>query len=214
MAFLFLISSCALFKVQPNLTTMDKEKLLDSVKLTGEGRGRLTFAEAQYVFEVDSVLNNSQDWIMAVQIPLHGEEVMIFSDLKLVEVEKKETDSFEERIDREFKHLKFNKSITSSELLDEMRSLIRFVLSPQWGKKRSCAAQNDDLMCELDGEKYLIRTSTKEFFIKKSLGEGKSLQLVAKNLTESFFRQTDILLHLNESSPDMKGSSFSMEFFW
>src|SRR4051812_39014836 len=96
MALLLLVSSCSLFKPNKTLHSSDAEKLLDSVKMTGEGRGRLTLGQSQYVFSVDSILKDDFDWILAVAIPLHGEEVMILPDLRKSQVANEETESFEE----------------------------------------------------------------------------------------------------------------------
>lgn len=215
MALLFLVSSCAFFRGQPSLIKMDKEKLLASVKLTGEGRGRLTLGQTQYVFGVDSILNENHDWILAVQIPLHGEEVMILPDLRQKEIAEEEMESFEERIEKEFNKLKLNKIITSQRFIEEMRSLVRFVLAPQWGGKRDCVARQEDMSCTLDGQKFLVNATDKEFIIEKSVEKEITLQVVAKNLSKSFFGQTDILLHTERSEKmKEKPSSFSMEFFW
>ena len=187
---------------------MNKEELLDAVKLTGEGRGRLTLGQAQYVFGVDSVLNENRDWIMAVQIPLHGEEVMILPDLTKRSIKNEEMESFEERIENEFRRLEIRKIMTGEEFLQEMRSVIRFVLTKEWGGKRDCAPQDEDFICQLDGENFLISTRDKEFIIKKSLKKGVSLEIVARNLTKPFFQRTDILLYSQDKS------AFSMELFW
>lgn len=218
MALLFLISSCSLFKSSPSLKSQDPEKLLEAVKVTGEGRGRLTLGQSQYVFSVDSVLNEDFDWILAVTIPLHGEEVMILRDLREDEVSDEETESFEERIDQEFRRLKIDKKLTSDQFLKELRSLIRFGLAKKLGLKRVCKAQQSLFVCELDQEKFEIEVTDKVLNINKSLGGKKMLQLVAKNLTDSFFEQTDIRLYSDESSDESdlnkRTSSFSLELFW
>lgn len=216
MALLFFVSSCALFKTSPSLKTKDSEKLLDSVKMTGEGRGRLTLGQSQYVFSVDSVLKeeDSFDWILAVAIPLHGEEVMILPDLRKSQIVDEETESFEERIEKEFQRLKLNEKLTSQQFLKELRSLIRFGLAKKLGLVRDCKAQQMEFICELDGEKFVIEVMEKELNINKSLGPQNRIQLVAKNLTDSFFEQTDIRLYSNEKEMLKKTSSFSLELFW
>jgi hypothetical protein len=214
MALLFFISSCALFKSQPSLKDKDPKELLTAVKLTGEGRGRLTLGQSQYLFGVDSILNENQDWILAVAIPLHGEEVMILPDLKKVTAQNEETESFEHRIQSEFHRLKLNKELSSQQFLAELRSLVRFILSPSWGQPHNCKAQQREFVCELDGEKYLIEVKDKEFNIIKPLSGEKKLQVVAKNLTDSFFEQTDIRLYSNEVESKNKTSPFSLELFW
>lgn len=212
MALLFFVSSCALFRGEPSLESIDKAKLLEAVKVTGEGKGRLTLGDSQYLFGVDSVLNEDKDWVLAVQIPLHGEEVMILHDLKKVSIDNEETETFELRIAREFKRLKIQ--LSSEEFLEEMRSLIRFILARELDIKRDCVPQKDTLVCKQDGEIYTIRTEKEEFRIEKILQKNFVLQVVAKNLTKSFFNRTDILLHSSSSKNLNKSSSFSMEFFW
>lgn len=214
MALLFLVSSCSLFRASPSLKSKDTEKLLDSVKMTGEGRGRLTLGQSQYVFSVDSVLNENFDWILAVAIPLHGEEVMILPDLRKSQIAGEETESFEERIEKEFQRLKLNNKLTSQQFLKELRTLIRFGLAKKLGLNRNCKAQQMEFICELDGEKFVIEVTEKDFNINKSLGGQNKLQLVAKNLTDSFFDQTDIRLYSDEKDLVNKTSSFSLELFW
>lgn len=214
MALLFLVASCSLFKSAPSLKSQDTEKLLDAVQMTGEGRGRLTLGQSQYVFSVDSILKEDFDWILAVTIPLHGEEVMILPDLRQSQIADEETESFEERIEKEFQRLKLNKKLTSEQFLKELRTLIRFGLAKKLGLNRNCKAQQTEFICDLDGEKFTVDVSNKELNINKSLGEEKRLQLVAKNLTDSFFAQTDIRLYSDEAEFQKKASSFSLELFW
>jgi hypothetical protein len=125
-----------------------------------------------------------------------------------------EVSSFEERIAKEFKRLKVNKILTTEKFMKELRLLIRFGLSPQWGQKRDCKPQQNETICELDGEIFIVHVLDTEIKIKKLLGQGKSLQIVAKNLTDSFFQKTDIILFLNEAQDDKKVSPFSLEIFW
>lgn len=182
--------------------------------MTGEGRGRLTLGQSQYVFSVDSVLNENSDWILAVAIPLHGEEVMILPDLRKGQVVGEEIESFEERIEKEFQRLKLNNKLTSQQFLKELRTLIRFGLAKKLGLNRNCKAQQMEFICELDGEKFTIVVTEKDFNVNKSLGGQNKLQLVAKNLTDSFFEQTDIRLYSGENDLQNKTSSFSLELFW
>lgn len=214
MTLLFFLSSCALFKEQPSIENKNKEELLKAVKLTGEGRGRVSLSQNQYVFGFDSLLKENYDWVLAVQIPLHGEEALILPDLKQKNLESEEMYSFEERIKKDFVRLKLDKILTPQAFIRELRSLIRFNLSPAWGGKRICTAQESDLLCQFDGETFLITTNKRELSVIKSLGEGKNLVLDAKNLTESFFTQTDIRLYSNEANRQNKKAAFSLELFW
>ena len=211
--FFFLIS-CSLFQGRSSLHDQDYQKLLNSIKLTGEGKGRLSLGQNQYVFGVDSILNEKQDWIMAVAIPLHGEEVMLLPDLKKKNIINEETESFEERIENEFKALNLDQNITAQEFHQELRSLVRFSLAPAWGGKPDCALQNSVYLCRLDSDEYEVTIMAKEILINKSLGKGRTLQLIGKNLTDSFFTQNDIRLYTKEADLAKKSSSFSLELFW
>lgn len=210
MAFIFLLASCS----HLTLENKDSIKLLDSVRITGEGKGRLTLGKSQYVFSVDSVLKENFDWILAVTIPLHGEEVMILPNLKEKVVVDEVVESFEERIESEFKRLKISKDLSSEKFIEELRSLVRFNLSSSWGQKKNCKAQQSEMICDFDGDQFIVTTNKGELLITKSLGQEKTLQLVAKNLTESIFKQTDIRLYTNTTDREKKQSSFSLELFW
>ena len=210
----FLLTSCALFKRGPDLQNETVDKLLDAVQLVGEGRGRLSLGKNQYVFSFDSLLKENHDWLLAVSIPLQGEEVMVLPNLKQKNFKDAESESFEKRIASEFKKINLNRVLTSEEFLREMRSLIRFNLATKLGLARTCTEQQDQYSCTLEGENFTAIVSDKEFFIIKSLGQGRNVVLEGKNLTESFFSQTNIRLYSNQRDLESKNSSFSLELFW
>lgn len=214
MALFLLLTSCALFQSAPSLKTENKLKLLDAVKLTGEGRGRLSLGANQYVFSFESLMKENSDWLLAVSIPLQGEEVMILPQLKEKTMADAGAESFEARIDREFDRLKLDKVLTSEEFLKEFRSLVRFNLAKTWGQKPVCAEQEEDLLCDLDGEKFLVKVTDKDINIIKLLGKGRSMVLSAQNLTNSFFDRTEIRLYSSETHSQKKESSLSLELFW
>ncbi len=210
---LFFLASCTLFHKGPTLGNLDKEKLLDSIRLTGEGKGRLKLGLSSYIFSVDSVLNQNIDWIFAVSIPLHGEEVMILPDLKQHSMPAMEMSSFEHRIKNEFYRLKIDSDIGPKLFMNELRSLIRFNLGNSWGQKRDCQKKQTELICMLDEEKFIIYIKNEEIIINKYFGDN-TIQLVAENLTDSFFRKTSILLFTNTLDLQKKNPSFSLELFW
>lgn len=209
---LFFATSCALFKASPSLENRQPEELLKAVRILGEGKGRLSLGDNQYVFGVDSVLKDT-DWILAVSIPLHGEEVMILKNLEKKVVQDVESESFEKRIRWEFKQRKLDKVVSPGTFLTELRLLIRLILSQELKLDRRCNAHKGEYSCILDGEIYKITVTDKKFFLHKDLGSGNLLELVAQNLTDSFFSKTDFHLYTNESKLSKK-PSFSMELFW
>lgn len=202
-----------MFRTSPVLTDKDLSGLLDSVKITGEGKGRLTLGQNQYVFGVDSVLKEN-DWIMAVSIPLHGEEVMILKNLKEKVLQDEETESFEKRIQWEFKQRNLDKVVSAEKFLEELRLIIRFILSSELNLKRRCNAQKEELLCELEDEIFVISRTEKKFFIRKPFGQGQMIELVAQNLTDSFFSKNDFHLYTKKEEARRKTPSFSLELFW
>jgi hypothetical protein len=195
---------------------MGPEKLLDAVKLTGEGKGRLSFGKSQnqFVFSVDSVLNDNNDWILAVSVPLHGEEVMILPNLKKEEVEDDSTDSFETRIQNEFQKLELSNHLSVVEFLKELRSLIRFQLAVQLGLDRNCKVHQREGVCTLGGEEYEIAILEKELKISKTFTDKHSLQLLAQNLTKSFFTKINIGLYEKTVDLQKNNLALSLELFW
>ena len=96
---LLLLSSCTLFKGSEKLRSNDLRKNLESIKVEGEGKGRLHILERQYLFGVESLLREDKSWIMGVSIPLHGEEVLLFPYLDQKNTDDYSMDSFALRID-------------------------------------------------------------------------------------------------------------------
>ena len=214
MTLLFLLASCSLLSGPKSLKNEDKEKLLEKIQLTGEGRGRLALGENQYVFGFESVLQENFDWILAVEIPLHGEEVMVLQDLKSKDVKKSSMKSFEMRLARELRLRKLTDLLTPEEFLKEFRSLVRFNLARKWGQTPVCHKRQEMLDCELDNEKFLITSSDKEIFVTRELKRGGKIVLEAKVMHDKMFERTDIRLYSSEENAIKKSSALSLELFW
>lgn len=210
--FLFVLCSCSLFKTQKSLDIKEADKLVDSVQMTGEGKGRLSIGQNQYVFSVDSVLNETNDWILAVTIPLHGEEVMILKNIKDPKTQEDELDSFEQRIESELRRLNIN--MTAEDFLKDMRGLVRFVLSSKLGEKRSCVAQQSDMQCEFARDKFLLSVKKNAFHIEKITKKSTHVKLVAENLTGPIFTKTTITLSAEKAKNASAKSPLELELFW
>ena len=188
--------------------------LLEAVQLTGEGRGRLTLGESQYLFGFESALQDNYDWILGVEIPLHGEEIMILSDLRRKTIKDPKVESFEARIAKDYRRLKLDKILSTEEFIREFRSLVRFNEAKKLGLHRICSAPSVDMVCELDGEKYLVTTTDKEFYISKPLKRGAMIVLSGAVLTKSFFERTHLRLYSQKENFAQKKSALSLELFW
>lgn len=212
--FLALSTSCSFLEKAPSLIDYDKEKLLDSIQLTGEGKGRLTLGQSKYLFAVDSVLNNNYDWILAVSMPVHGEEVLVFSNLKDKSINAQDRGSLELRIINELRHLKLDRSVEAEIFMNELRSLIRFNLARYWGQKRDCKQISSEFICTFDGEDFHVNVARNEITVNKFFSKKGIIQLSAKNFNNFTFGRTDILFFKSLNDLKKRDSDFSLEFFW
>lgn len=202
---LFFLTSCGLFSPRPSLRDKETSELRSAVLILGEGRGRLTAEGKQNVFGFDALLRDSDDWIFAASVPLHGEEVMILSDLKKENLAEVELESgFELRLVEALSAQKKYR-VSPAEFKLRLRRLIRFLLARQLGLEGDC----DSELCHNEGRSFAVSTE-KDIFSVEETGQ-KEFFLIAqgKNLTDSFFTQTIISLrdHTREEI-------FSLELFW
>jgi hypothetical protein len=208
---LLFISSCALFKTQ-NLETENTEQVLSFLKGEGEGKGRLGVGQHQYLFSFDAILKENTDWILAVSIPLHGEEMLILSDLKS-QTELIESDqSFELRIEKGMNDL-LKSEKRSPQLVKtfmrELRNLMRFVFHQKLSQKISCVEQN----CSMGDSIYQVDLNQKQISVKKMIDLDYQIELVGTNLTDSIFKRTNIFLH-SKTSDSRTAQILSLELFW
>lgn len=202
---LILSVSCSTVK-----KTEGVEKSLAAIKVIGEGRGRLGIEPQNYLFSFDAVLKDKKDWILAVMVPLHGEEVMILHDLRNAKPPVTTLESFEERIEHELRNRKKLGNLKSGEFVIHIRSMIRFILARELGLDRACQGE----VCRLDSENYQVLLSEKNISVKKEISVDYTLELIAENLTDSFFNRTNF--YLRDGKDDSKKSPpvLSLELFW
>lgn len=208
------LTACALFKSQD---IQDKKiiQLLDFVRVTGEGKGRLGIDSHQYLFSYDALLQAKTDWILAANIPIHGEEVLIFSDIKKVKSKTDGRDPLEARIEKGISdYLKQRKR--SPELakvfMQELRGIIRFLLNKDLGLVVSCQSEGDEEYCQDSHNRYLVSVDAKKLSLKKSIGEFQ-IEYIAQNLTESFFRKSSVYLYSKDTT-NKQDTLLSLELFW
>ena len=202
------LSSCSLFKTQPSIKNEPVEKILSSVKVIGEGKGRLGFKQQSYLFSFDALLKDSVDWLLAIEIPLHGEEVMTLKDIKAEKNPASSVESFESRINNQIDPSLKNK------VLPELRSMIRFILALELGLPRVCSKGFDtEYSCVVGSETFLVTVSDKSIRIKKSTSGTLNLELVAENLTAPFFMKTSFTFR-SPKAPISAPAPMTLELFW
>ncbi|MGE3608693.1 MAG: hypothetical protein AB7I27_03815 [Bacteriovoracaceae bacterium] len=201
---LILISSCSLFQKPSSLAEKDVLKVLDSVQLEGSGRGRLGVDQQQYLFSYDALLKENNDWILAVEIPLHGEEVMVLSNLKENSVKEIPNESFETRIERS---LEGRVPISGEKFVLELRTLVRFLLADQLKLTRTCQKNGTEYLCKQGENSYNVILKGQKLTIKKQIKDKLLLELVAENPSGPHFSRTSFFLK------DFQ-THLSLELFW
>ena len=67
----FVLTGCS------HIKTTKSTKAFKSLCLSGEGKGRISLNEGKYVFSYENLLKlKEQEWLLGLQLPLHGEEVL------------------------------------------------------------------------------------------------------------------------------------------
>ncbi|MFL5784664.1 MAG: hypothetical protein ACJ76H_08655 [Bacteriovoracaceae bacterium] len=180
-------------------------KNLEAVRVIGEGKGRLHIREQQYLFGLESVLKENNDWIMAVTIPLHGEEALIFPKLNEKNAENLEMESFARRIDAGIQQNLKNSQLRGSDFIVALRKTVRFLLASRLKLPVTCKKTS----CTLDDEEFLIAKGEKTLQITTKLPHHQ-LITTASNLTGPFFLHTQFKVTPNESKQDL----LTLELFW
>ena len=205
------VSSCSLFRSQ-NIQEKKIEDLVSYLQGTGEGKGRLGINRQQYLFGFDALLKENNDWILAANIPLHGEEVLMLRNLEKVSVDEDKADGLEIRIQQGISdYLKSQKQSPhlSKDFLLELRTIMRLILHKKLGLELSCSQKE----CRIGEAIYQVEATSKQLSLKRSLSEDFEIEFTAMNLTESIFRRSNIYLQSkNKSSSAL--TLLSLELFW
>lgn len=208
--FIFSLCSCSLFKNQ-SIPNEKVETLLTFIKGEGEGKGRLGINHHQYLFGFDAILKENNDWILAANIPLHGEEILLLPNLKL-ETSTQESQSLERRIELGIsdylKSQKKNPELARIFML-ELRRLMRLVFAEKLGLDLKCT----DVECKMGEVVYQVKASSKQISLKKSLNDDYEIEFIAMNLTDSIFKRSSIFLH-SKNKTSSSPTLLSLELFW
>jgi hypothetical protein len=212
--FLLTFTYCSSFKTE-KLSESSMERLISSLRGVGEGRGRLSVPPQQYVFSYEAVLKESTDWLLAVSIPLHGEEILLLPNLKEENAEI-EGEGFGSRIEQAvagYLHSQKESQELTAKFLSELRSIMRFVLHRELKKTIECEEKSNIQICRMDETSYRVSLLNNRLIIKKDISDRHQLELVAENLTGSFFSKTSIYLH-SQKSISLGTPMLSLELFW
>jgi hypothetical protein len=205
------LSSCSVFRSQ-NIQDKKIKDLLSYLQGTGEGKGRLGINRHQYLFSFDAILKENNDWLLAANIPLHGEEILILNDLKKEHELESSNNDLGHRIEEEIRAYLLSQNQSpdlAKSFLTEMRKIMRLVLHRKLGLEIMCLEQE----CRIGETVYRVEATSKQLSLKKSLSDNYEIEFAALNLTDSIFRRSSIFLHSqNKQSPP--STLLSLELFW
>lgn len=208
----FFTSSCALFKGQ-DLKEKKIEELISALSAEGEGRGRLGLGSNQYLFSFDAILKDNFDWLLAANFPLHGEEILLFENLKNSKsFEAQHAGEFELRMEEGIKEfLKSQKKSpkVARAFMVEFRNMMRFVLHKKLDLQVICEGK----VCKMGDYVYQVESTSSEFSLTRSLLNDYDLKLTAVNLTGPIFKRMNIHLLPKTGSSPIK-NLLSLELFW
>ncbi len=182
------------------------------MKIVGEGRGRLSFKQQQYLFSFDAVLKENKDWIFAAIIPLHGEEVLVLRSLDQTQIAQKSARSLEARIEQEL--ALESKDEMAESFMQDLRSLNSFLLASELGHQRICHESSPEVyQCTFKESQFQLFVTDKDIRVKKITRSPYVLEVHAQNLTDSFFTKTSYHFYSREIGPEL-GSHLDLELFW
>ncbi len=203
--FLLLLTSCSLFKGSEKLSNPDLLKNIEAIKVEGDGKGRLHIRERQYLFGIEAVLKENKSWILAVTIPLHGEEALIFPDLREKNADDPALESFAMRIEGGIRENLKDSDLKASDFLQALRKTLRVLLAHKLGLPLIC----QENICSINDEVFQIEKKEKEISIITPFA-GHNLITTASNLTGPFFMNT----RFKVVSPEGKRELITLELFW
>jgi len=173
--FLIILTSCSLFN-QKSLT-QNLSKDIEKVCLDASGRGRLIINDHKYVFSFESLLSaNEHKWIMGLNFPVYGEEVLEVSWDENQKVDF--TASFENRV------LKEKKGVDPELLnifLENWSKLVYEIISLKNGNKTN--------------ESFSWSTNPRELVVETKIIDIGLAKIKFQNLTTSnYFGRFDVVL--------------------
>jgi hypothetical protein len=205
----FLFLSCGTLRSDKIDSMLSVDQRLVAVPMEGEGRGRVGLRGKNFVFSYDAILKEGDHWILSATVPLHGEEVMSFTNLRSSE-SLATGESFERRIATMFQE-EVPGLISSEQVIQELRSLIRFMLSAKLALKRECQKHEEFYECKVTNQQgsYTVKElSQNKLLVSKQLTADAIVSLEGENFHGGRFLRTNFYFISKQER------IFSLELLW
>jgi|GEM_PF-6160695 len=215
LSLLFLLNACATRPIE-NATW---EKLWAQVKMEGEGKARLEIPPESWVFSFEAVLQKN-DWLMAITIPLKGEESFAFPglDRSRPEILPEQTD-FRWQVVQALRAASHERRLgypqLGQEFVTHLHHLLRWVHADALGLQRGCDATSASTWnCRWDDvpSTWTWDDRKKEFTGIIEMRSNWHLQAVFKNLTDSVFKR--VTLEITRKTESASVVELRQEFFF
>jgi len=172
----------------------------------------LGLGQHQYLFRFEALLKENTDWLLAINIPLHGEEVLLFPDLRSESPGQGADVGFERKLEKAIIEylVREKKSPELAKIfIQEIRNMMRFVLHQKIGQTISCEGQ----ACSMGDIVYQVAATPSKLSVKKVLASDYEIELAATNLTGSIFGRTSLFLQPKDRSSSTP-AILSLDLFW
>lgn len=212
---LLVLASCA----TPVLRDPVFDQLWSKVSLAGEGRARLEVGPESWVFSFDAAIRDT-DWVSAISIPLHGEEVFSFPGLQRpTPAAVLAKDDFRWQIEHALstaaKQRKLHYPELASDFILRFHHLLRGMHGAPWGVNKSCVAKSDVTWdCRWDelNSFWTWNAQKEEFTGEYILRSSWLMRVVFKNLTDDRFKR--VTLEIIRENDSKQFVELRQEFFF
>ncbi len=209
------IGACATRPVQQ--TTFDKLWL--QVKMEGEGKARLEIPPESWVFSFESVMQKN-DWLMAITIPLKGEESFAFPGLDRSQPEiVPAPDDFRWQIVQALRQASHERRLAYPQLgqdfVTHLHHLLRWTHADVLGLNRGCDAMSQTTWsCKWDGVRsnWTWDQRKEEFVGEIELKTDWRMRAIFKNLTGPVFKR--VTLEISRKTENSFVTELRQEFFF
>ncbi len=212
---LFFVSACATRPIKD--ATWDT--LWSQVKMEGEGKARLEIPPESWVFSFEAVMQKN-DWLMAITIPLKGEESFAFPglDRPRPEIIPEQTD-FRWQVVQALREASHERRLSYPQLGQEfvtyLHHLLRWVHADALMLQRGCDATSaTSWKCSWDDvqSNWTWDERKEEFTGKIEMRADWHMQAVFKNLTASVFKR--VTLEITRKTENSSVTELRQEFFF
>ncbi len=148
-------------------------KSMDSICLTGQGKGRIEYSGGRHVFSYESLWQPKEDkWSLALGLPLIGQELLVFQ-LPKKDKRSRVSGTFAKRLKNEVKSKR-----------------MRFLLGAFYKNLADLLKIIKDRKTPLEGSAWQIYLEKGDFFAKSNVGKNYVFKLRAFEWDEKYERLT------------------------